>query len=61
MKKYIEPQIADYGSIAEMTAGKSYHQSADAIHVVGANLEHESTGLCYGGTPPGPGNICTKP
>jgi hypothetical protein len=61
MKNYTEPQIADYGSIAEMTAGKSYHQSADVTIVTGENLEHESTGLCYGGGTPGPGNICPKP
>jgi hypothetical protein len=61
MKNYTEPQIVDYGSIAEMTAGKNFHKNADFVHNVGDSLETESTGPCYGGAPPGPGNICTLP
>lgn len=52
-KTYIKPEIVDYGTIAEMTAGQSYHVNADHIIPNGNNLQHESTGPCYvAGTPP---------
>jgi hypothetical protein len=50
-KTYTEPQIFDYGSITEMTAGQSYHVNADHTIVTGNNLQHESTGPCYTGGP----------
>jgi len=49
MKNYTDPQIVDYGSIAEMTAGRNLHKYADAVHVTGSNLETESTGPCLRG------------
>ena len=50
-KTYTEPQIVDYGSIAEMTAGQSYRVNSDNVIPNGHNLQHESTGPCYIGTP----------
>jgi hypothetical protein len=56
MKKYTEPQIADYGSIAEMTAGRSFRENSDTVIPNNTNLKHQSTGPCYVG--PGPGGGC---
>jgi len=49
MDKYIEPQITDYGSIAEMTAGRHFHKFADAEIGVNGELENASTGPCFKG------------
>jgi hypothetical protein len=46
-ENYTEPQIADYGSIAEMTAGRHYRLNADSNLPTGTNLQNESTGPCY--------------
>ena len=55
---YTEPRIVDYGSITEMTAGQSFHELADAVHVVGSELQHHSTGPCYPGYHIGPTGQC---
>jgi hypothetical protein len=46
-KNYTEPKIVDYGSIAEMTAGRSFRENADFSIPSGHSLLHESTGPCY--------------
>ncbi len=48
-KTYIEPKIVDYGSIAEMTAGRSYRENADTTIPAGNGVLHETTGPCYPG------------
>jgi len=48
-KSYTKPQIVDYGSIAEMTAGQMYHLKEDSLHKVGNLLDENSTGPCYPG------------
>jgi hypothetical protein len=48
-KSYIEPQIVDYGSIAEMTSGRGFRKKADVTIFTGENVEHETTGPCYSG------------
>ena len=48
MKNYTDPQIVDYGSIAEMTAGRNFHKNSD-VGTHATDLEIESTGPCYRG------------
>lgn len=45
-KYYTEPEIVDYGSIAEMTAGRGFRKKFDFHTPTGEDLEHESTGIC---------------
>ena len=60
MKNYTEPQITDYGSISEMTAGLHFHRYSDATNHA-SDLQTESTGVCYAGGAPGANDSCPKP
>jgi hypothetical protein len=49
-KSYTEPQIVDYGSIAEMTAGQSFRTNADVTITTGMSVINHTSGPCYPGT-----------